>query len=193
MYTFQHLTSGRCKCQIALIICLRRRPPPPGSAAPQSARTQNSSFKYWWLYKYSPASPSSYTQPLAVSNMNPSWDPRPYVRPKCHPSQVLEPCFRVHVALALCLHGLHSPPRRADFFQWLPIGCDSLLAQHPLQQVHARDQVSWTPTPLGPLAAWARWRWWLSVLKSHFARACIGLFKQLLSKSEKRFVRTHWL
>ncbi len=38
-------------------------------------------------------------------------------------------------------------------------------------------------------------RWWLflSVLKSHFARPCIRLFKQLLSKSEKRFVRTHWL
>ncbi len=33
----------------------------------------------------------------------------------------------------------------------------------------------------------------LSVLKSHFAPTCIGLFKQLLSKSEKRFVRTHWL
>ncbi len=33
----------------------------------------------------------------------------------------------------------------------------------------------------------------LSVLKSHYNRACIGLFKQLLSKSEKRFVRTHWL
>ncbi len=33
----------------------------------------------------------------------------------------------------------------------------------------------------------------LSVLKSHFNLACIGLFKQLLSKSEKRFVRTHWL
>ncbi len=33
----------------------------------------------------------------------------------------------------------------------------------------------------------------LSVLKSHFNRACIGLFEQLLSKSEKRFVRTHWL
>ncbi len=33
----------------------------------------------------------------------------------------------------------------------------------------------------------------LSVLKSHFNRACIGLFKKLLSKSEKRFVRTHWL
>ncbi len=35
------------------------------------------------------------------------------------------------------------------------------------------------------------------VLKSHFKRACIGLFKQSLlfklSKSEKRFVRTHWL
>ncbi len=30
---------------------------------------------------------------------------------------------------------------------------------------------------------------------SHFNhdRACIGFFKQLLSKSEKRFVRTHWL
>ncbi len=33
----------------------------------------------------------------------------------------------------------------------------------------------------------------LSVLKSHFKRACIGLFKQLLSKRERRFVRTHWL
>ncbi len=33
----------------------------------------------------------------------------------------------------------------------------------------------------------------LSVLKSHFARACIRLFKQLSSKGEKRFVRTHWL
>ena len=33
----------------------------------------------------------------------------------------------------------------------------------------------------------------LSVVKSHFAPACIGHFKQLLSKSEKRFVRTHWL
>jgi len=44
---------------------------------------------------------------------------------------------------------------------------------------------------------WQESRWWrhgdLSVLKSHFKRACIGLFKQLLSKSEKRFVRTHWL
>jgi hypothetical protein len=29
-------------------------------------------FKYWWLYKYSQASPSSFTQTLAVSNMNPS-------------------------------------------------------------------------------------------------------------------------
>ena len=28
---------------------------------------------------------------------------------------------------------------------------------------------------------------------SHFKRACIGLFEQLLGKSEKRFVRTHWL
>ncbi len=27
-------------------------------------------FKYWWLYKYSPASVSSFTQP--VSNLNPS-------------------------------------------------------------------------------------------------------------------------
>ncbi len=33
----------------------------------------------------------------------------------------------------------------------------------------------------------------LSILKSHFNPTCIGLFKQLLSKSEKRFVRTHWL
>jgi len=33
----------------------------------------------------------------------------------------------------------------------------------------------------------------LSVVKSHFNPTCIGLFKQLLSKSEKRFVRTHWL
>jgi hypothetical protein len=33
----------------------------------------------------------------------------------------------------------------------------------------------------------------LFVVKSDFNRACIGLFKQLLSKSEKIFVRTHWL
>jgi hypothetical protein len=36
----------------------------------------------------------------------------------------------------------------------------------------------------------------LSVLRSHFAPAspaCIGVHKQLLSKSEKRFVRTHWV
>jgi hypothetical protein len=33
----------------------------------------------------------------------------------------------------------------------------------------------------------------LSVLKSHFAPACIGDCKQLLSKSEKRFVHTHWV
>ena len=30
-------------------------------------------------------------------------------------------------------------------------------------------------------------------LKSHFNPTCIGLFKQLLSKSEKRFVHAHWL
>ncbi len=28
---------------------------------------------------------------------------------------------------------------------------------------------------------------------SHFNPACIGVYKQLLSKSEKKFVRTHWL
>ncbi len=33
----------------------------------------------------------------------------------------------------------------------------------------------------------------LSVLKSHFDSACITVLKQLLSKSEKRFVGTHWL
>ncbi len=35
----------------------------------------------------------------------------------------------------------------------------------------------------------------LSVLKSHFAWACIGLFKQLYRLCERRFVRTHsgWL
>jgi hypothetical protein len=33
----------------------------------------------------------------------------------------------------------------------------------------------------------------LSVLKSHFNRARSFVLKQLLSKSEKRFVRTHWL
>ena len=48
------------------------------------------------------------------------------------------------------------PPRRADFFQRLPVGCDSLLAQQPLQQVHARDQdcrcSAEHPSP-------ARWRW----------------------------------
>ena len=48
-------------------------------------------FKYWWLYKYSPASVSSFTQP--VSNLNPSWTPSPYLRPKCHPSQVLRRCI----------------------------------------------------------------------------------------------------
>ena len=64
-------------------------------------------------------------------------------------------------ASALCLHGLHSPPRRADFFQWLPIrvGCDSLLAQHPLQpwQVHARNQGSHRTAEHPPPARW-RWR-----------------------------------
>jgi hypothetical protein len=57
---------------------------------------------------------------------------------------------------ALCMHGLRRPPRRADFFQRLPVGCDSLLAQQPLQQVHARDQdcrrSAEHPSP-------ARWRW----------------------------------
>ncbi len=33
----------------------------------------------------------------------------------------------------------------------------------------------------------------LSVLKSHFDSACMTVSKQLLSKSEKRFVGTHWL
>ena len=33
----------------------------------------------------------------------------------------------------------------------------------------------------------------LSVLKSHFNQDCIGDCKQLLSKSEKRFVHTHWV
>ena len=33
----------------------------------------------------------------------------------------------------------------------------------------------------------------LSVLKSHFNPDCIGDCKQLLSKSEKRFVHTHWV
>jgi len=33
----------------------------------------------------------------------------------------------------------------------------------------------------------------LSVLKSHFDLACITVSKQLLSKSEKRFVHTHWV
>ena len=33
----------------------------------------------------------------------------------------------------------------------------------------------------------------LSVLKSHFNPASITVLKQLLSKSEKRFVHTHWL
>jgi hypothetical protein len=33
----------------------------------------------------------------------------------------------------------------------------------------------------------------LSVLKSHFAPTCITVLKQLLSKSEKRFVHTHWM
>ncbi len=37
------------------------------------------------------------------------------------------------------------------------------------------------------------WVDFLSVLRSHFAPACIGVYKQLLSQSEKRFVRTHWL
>ncbi len=34
---------------------------------------------------------------------------------------------------------------------------------------------------------------WLFALKSHFAPACIGVCKQLVSKSEKIFVHTHWL
>ena len=60
-------------------------------------------------------------------------------------------------------------------------------------------------------SAWSPWVWslvltccsfctcpWsdssaLSVLKSHFNPACIGDCKQLLSKSEKRFVHTHWV
>ncbi len=33
----------------------------------------------------------------------------------------------------------------------------------------------------------------LSVLKSHFDSACMTVLKQLLGKSEKRFVGTHWL
>ncbi len=33
----------------------------------------------------------------------------------------------------------------------------------------------------------------LSVVKSHFNRPCSFVLEQLLSKSEKRFVRTHWL
>jgi hypothetical protein len=33
----------------------------------------------------------------------------------------------------------------------------------------------------------------LSVLKSHFDSTCITVLKQLLSKSEKRFVGTYWL
>ncbi len=33
----------------------------------------------------------------------------------------------------------------------------------------------------------------LSVLKSHFDLTCITVLKQLLSKSEKRFVGTHWV
>ena len=33
----------------------------------------------------------------------------------------------------------------------------------------------------------------LSVLKSHFNPASITVLKQLLSKSEKRFVHTHWV
>jgi hypothetical protein len=41
---------------------------------------------------------------------------------------------------ALCLHGLRRPPRRAVFFQRLPFGRESLRAQQPVQQVHARDQ-----------------------------------------------------
>ncbi len=60
---------------------------------PRSVRTRSSGFnlKYWWLYKYSPASPSSFTQP--VSNLNPSLTPTPYLSPKCHPSQVLPRCI----------------------------------------------------------------------------------------------------
>ena len=54
------------------------------------------------------------------------------------------------------MHGLRRPPRRADFFQRLPVGCNSLLAQQPLQQVHAWDQdcrrSAEHPSP-------ARWRW----------------------------------
>jgi hypothetical protein len=48
-------------------------------------------FKCWWLYKYSPASASFFTQP--VSKLIPSWTPSPYLRPKCHPSQVLPRCI----------------------------------------------------------------------------------------------------
>ena len=87
-------TPHKWPLQIARIICLRRRPPPP---APEVPRLRNPLglgvhvFKYWWLYKYSPASVSSFTQP--VSNLNPSWTPSPYLRPKCHPSQVLRRCI----------------------------------------------------------------------------------------------------
>ena len=77
---------------IWLYVCgggLRRQPEVPRLRNPLGLGVHV--FKYWWLYKYSPASVSSFTQP--VSNLNPSWTPSPYLRPKCHPSQVLRRCI----------------------------------------------------------------------------------------------------
>ena len=58
---------------------------------------------------------------------------------------------------ALCLHGLRRPPRRAVFFQRLPFGRESLRAQQPVQQVHARDQDR-RRSAEHPSAARRRWR-----------------------------------
>ena len=52
------------------------------------------------------------------------------------------------------------PPRRADFFSMTTNrpGRDSLLAQHPLQQVHARNQGSHRTAAHPPPARSGRWR-----------------------------------